>query len=124
MLSSLLKASLPAVVLWLCVIVAIANAESGLLGWTSPTTRHLNSLFMVNATEGWAVGYDGVIIRWSEIGWVPELPTVIIVPLLVGVTLIAVILVKTASQKYACAIQPTLVFRILTRNVISIAKNP
>jgi len=39
------------------------------LSWTSPTTSNLYSVFMVNASDGWAVGSDGTIIRWNGTNW-------------------------------------------------------
>ena len=66
---------------------------------TSPTTSHLHSVFAVNANDGWAVGEYGTIIRWTGTEWVPEFPTVILGPLLITLTLVAVILTKTVSKK-------------------------
>lgn len=66
---------------------------------TRPTLMPLDSVFMVSADDGWAVGYDGTIIRWTGIEWIPEFPTAILMPLLMSVTLVAVILAKTASKK-------------------------
>jgi len=133
-----LKASLLAVMVALCVGVPIANAEGAVLNWTSPTTEHLHSVYMVSADDGWAVGEDGTIIRWdgtdwstvtsptmaslwsvfmvsssdgwavSEGGtilqwtgteWIPEFPTAILMPLLISLTLVAVILAKTVLKK-------------------------
>jgi len=133
-----LKASSLVVMVALCLGVPIVNAEVEPLNWTSPTTHQLNSVFMVGADDGWAVGYDGTIIRWDgtdwsnvtspttaalfsvfmvsvddgwAVGgdgtiirwtgteWIPEFPTAILMPLLLSLTLVAVILAKTASKK-------------------------
>ena len=66
---------------------------------TSPTTWDLYSLHMVGADDGWAVGDNGTIIRWTGTEWIPEFPTAILTPLLISLTLVAVILAKTASKK-------------------------
>jgi len=65
---------------------------------TSPTADPLESVFMVGADDGWAVGHYGTIIRWTGTEWIPEFPPIVLVPLLISVTLIAVILTKTASK--------------------------
>jgi photosystem II stability/assembly factor-like uncharacterized protein len=36
---------------------------------SSPTQTTLESVFMVNANDGWAVGQGGVIIRWNGAEW-------------------------------------------------------
>ena len=64
-----LKASLLVVMVALCVGVPIVNAEGAVLNWTSPTTAHLRSVYMVTDTNGWAVGYDGMIIHWDGTDW-------------------------------------------------------
>ncbi len=94
-----LKASLLVVIVALCLGVPIANAEGAVLRWTSPTGSWLNSVFMVNADDGWAVSWDGTILRWIGTEWIPEFPTAILTPLLISLTLVAVILAKTASKK-------------------------
>ena len=66
---------------------------------TSPTTKTLYSVFMVGADDGWAVGDYGTIIHWTGTEWIPEFPAAILMPLLISVTLVAVILAKTASKK-------------------------
>ena len=66
---------------------------------TSPTTSWLLSISMASPDDGWAVGYDGAIIRWNGKGWVPEFPTIIFMPLLIVLTLVASTLAKTASKK-------------------------
>jgi len=99
--SAVLKASLLVVMLSLCVGVPVVNAEKGVvvLNWTSPTTRDLYSVFMVSTDDGWAVGSGGTIIRWNGTEWIPEFPTAILMPVLISLTLVAVILTKTASKK-------------------------
>jgi len=67
--SFVFKVSLLVVMVLLCVGVPIVNAEGVLSNWTSPTTRHLRSVFMVNASDGWAVGDAGTIIRWDGDDW-------------------------------------------------------
>jgi photosystem II stability/assembly factor-like uncharacterized protein len=37
--------------------------------WKSPTPNSLYSVYMINATYGWAVGAGGTIIRWDGIQW-------------------------------------------------------
>jgi hypothetical protein len=94
-----LKAILLVVMVVLCVGVPIVNAEGAMLNWTSPTTAGLGSVYMVNASDGWAVGESGTIIRWTGTEWIPEFPADILTPLLISVTLVVVILAKTASKK-------------------------
>src|SRR3989337_1600934 len=36
---------------------------------TSPTAGVLTSVDMVNSTDGWAVGFSGIIIRWDGAKW-------------------------------------------------------
>jgi len=74
---------------------------------TSPTTLPLYSLFMVSEDEGWAVGEDGTIIQWTGTEWIPEFPTIVLMPLLISVTLVAVILAKTASKKRRKPLSPS-----------------
>jgi len=66
---------------------------------TSPTTLPLESLHMVSADDGWAVGWFGTIIRWTGAEWIPEFPTIVLTPLLISLTLVAVILAKTVLKK-------------------------
>jgi hypothetical protein len=54
---------------------------------------------MVSAGDGWAVGLQGTIIRWTGTEWIPEFPAVMLMLLLISITLIAVILAKTTSKK-------------------------
>jgi hypothetical protein len=63
-----------------------------------PTTSTLSSVFMVSGSDGWAVGWNGAIIRWDAGQWVPEFPSVLIVPLSVAVTLLAVAVHKRRSK--------------------------
>lgn len=97
--SAVLKVILLVLMASLCVGVPIANAEGVVLNWTSPTTESLSSVFMVSADDGWAVGLWGTIIRWTGTEWIPEFPTIVLTPLLISLTLVAVILAKTASKK-------------------------
>ncbi len=70
----------------------------------SPTPAYLYSVFMVNSTDGWAVGSahaptDANIIRWNGTEWMPEFPTTILTPLLTSLTIVMVTLAKTSSKK-------------------------
>ena len=52
--------------------MSIVNAEDVGLSWstvTSPTTQRLLSVFMVGADDGWAVGVNGTILRWTGSSW-------------------------------------------------------
>ena len=54
----------------LCVSLPTVKARDVVpLDWTSPTTNNLYSVFMVSATDGWAVGYYGAIIHWDGSSW-------------------------------------------------------
>lgn len=44
--------------------VSTVNAEAVPLEWKSPATKNLYSVFLVSATDGWAVGNVGNIIYW------------------------------------------------------------
>jgi hypothetical protein len=57
--------------LWagLCISLPTVKADVVPLNWTSPTTSSLLSVFMVSATDGWAVGAFGTIVRWDGINW-------------------------------------------------------
>jgi photosystem II stability/assembly factor-like uncharacterized protein len=66
---------------------------------TSPTTNVLNAVYMVNATDGWAVGNGGTIIRWTGTEWIPEISTSLVMPLLISLTLVAVVIAKTLPKK-------------------------
>ena len=98
--SVFLKASMLVVMVLLCGSVLIVNAEVVLpLNWTSPTTLNLYDVFMVSASDGWAVGYAGTIIRWTGTVWIPEFPTAILMPLLMTLSLVVVIITKTVLKK-------------------------
>ena len=64
-----LEASLPVMMLLLCLGVPIVQAEGALSNWTSPTTEFLYSVYMMASDDGWAVGYAGTIIRWNGTQW-------------------------------------------------------
>ncbi len=66
---------------------------------TSPTTKWLYSVSLVSPDDGWAVGANGAIIRWTGTAWIPEFPATALAPLLIGVTVVSVLLVKTSSKK-------------------------
>ncbi|MDH5266694.1 MAG: hypothetical protein OEW62_03330 [Candidatus Bathyarchaeota archaeon] len=102
-----LKAILLVVMVALCLGVPIVNAEGAVLNWTSPTTEHLMSVFMVSADDGWAVGFDGTIIRWTGTEWIPEFPTIVLMPLLISLTLVVVIVAKIASKKHRKPLLPS-----------------
>jgi len=68
--SVFLKASMLVVMVLLCGSVLIVNAEVVLpLNWTSPTTLNLYDVFMVSASDGWAVGSGGTMIHWDGSSW-------------------------------------------------------
>ena len=64
-----LKVSLLVVMVSLCVGVLIVNAEGVPPNWTSPTIADLFDVFMVSASDGWAVGMAGTIIRSNGTDW-------------------------------------------------------
>ena len=70
---------------------------------TCPTAANLYSVFMVGAGDGWAVGEAvgdyATVVRWTGAEWIPEFPTAILMPLLIGLTLVAVILAKIVLKK-------------------------
>jgi len=74
---------------------------------TSPTTQHLYSVYMVSAVDGWAVGWGGTIIRWTGTLWIPEFPSVILMPLLITITLVAVVITKALPKKRRSASIPS-----------------
>jgi hypothetical protein len=39
------------------------------INWTSPTAQFLESVYMVSADDGWAVGWNGAIIHWNGTDW-------------------------------------------------------
>ena len=96
--SAVLKVSLLVLTASLCVGVPIVNAEGVVLNWTSPTTEHLKSVFMVSADDGWAVGGGGTILRWTGTEWIPEFPTAIITPVFMIISMLAVALAKRKSK--------------------------
>ena len=56
----------------LCITPLLVNVQAENWRWTkvpSPTNAYLQSVNMVNATDGWAVGFDGTIIHWDGINW-------------------------------------------------------
>jgi hypothetical protein len=65
-----LKGSLLIVMMALCMCVPIVNAEDVVvLSWTSPTNADLRSVYMLDSTDGWAVGSLGTIIHWNGSEW-------------------------------------------------------
>jgi len=84
----------------LCVSLPTVKARDVVpLDWTSPTTLNLYDVFMVSASDGWAVGYAGTIIRWTGTVWIPEFSTAILMPLLMTLSLVVVIITKTVLKK-------------------------
>ena len=69
---------------------------------TSPTTEWLESGYIVSTGDGWVVGQSGTIIRWTGTEWIPEFTTAILMPLLIGLTLVAIVIAKAAVKKQAC----------------------
>ena len=65
----------------------------------SPTAENLWSVHIVSSSDGWAVGEAGTIIQWTGTEWIPEFPAAILTPLLISLTLVAVILAKTVLKK-------------------------
>ncbi len=63
------KVSLFVMMIAPCVGLPIVNAEGVPLNWTSPTRARLNSVFMVNSDDGWAVGKRGTTIHWNGTEW-------------------------------------------------------
>jgi hypothetical protein len=59
----------------------------------------LFSVFMIGPSEGWAVGTNGIILRWNGTQWIPEFPSFIIAPLFMIATLLAVIVYKKKKLK-------------------------
>ena len=64
------------------------DGQSGMAGGTN-----LRSVSMVHgtstgSTQAWAVGDNGKIIAWTGAQWVPEVPIIMIVPLLLSIGLI------------------------------------
>jgi hypothetical protein len=51
---------------------------------------------MVNATDGWAVGDFGTIIRWSGTAgqWIPEFSTAGFILLLIMITVVPVLIFR------------------------------
>lgn len=94
-----LNTGLLVVMVLLCVGMPIVTAKGASLSWTSPTAYDLWSVFMVSTDDGWAVGDGGAIIQWTGTEWIPEFAAVMFTPLLMSITLVAVILAKTASKK-------------------------
>ena len=95
-----LKASLIVLIALLCAGISTVNAEVIPLEFTSPTTPHLYSVFMVSADDGWAVGGGGTIIRWTGTEWIPEFSSATLTPFLLILILgVVFILTKTSSKK-------------------------
>ena len=53
----------------LTIGIPTANAQGSWSTVTSPTTNPLESVFMVSAGEGWAVGGSGTILHYSGGSW-------------------------------------------------------
>jgi hypothetical protein len=61
-----------AVILCLAPFMVNVQAESWGWGWSkvaSPTSVTLNSVYAISSNEAWAVGFDGVIIKWDGTKW-------------------------------------------------------
>jgi hypothetical protein len=53
-----------------CMSLPSAKAEEFIISdWVSPTLANLFSVYMVNASEGWAVGQGGTVIHWNGTQW-------------------------------------------------------
>jgi hypothetical protein len=51
-----------------CLTMLFVNADGVFVSWTSPTDATLYSMFMVNATDGWAT-CEGTILHWNGTSW-------------------------------------------------------
>ena len=71
MLSSISKKGLAVAILLVvvCMIPLVKAKETAMSYWTSPTLANLFSVYMVNASDGWAVGGNGAIIHWDGTEW-------------------------------------------------------
>lgn len=49
--------------------IPAANAEASWQTVASPTSENLESVFMVSSSEGWAIGWDSVILHYSAGSW-------------------------------------------------------
>jgi len=70
--------------------------------FTCPLTywnARLYSVFMVGPDDGWAVGGWGISLRWTGTEWIPEFPAATLMVILISLTLVAVIVEKTALKK-------------------------
>lgn len=62
-------------------VVPCTNNRARIINWngaawscnaTSPSNRNLNSVSMISATDGWAVGAGGSIVRWNGVTWTEQ----------------------------------------------------
>jgi len=56
----------------LCIAPLMVSTQAENWGWRKvaiPTDAYLQSVDMVNSTDGWAVGSEGAIIRWDGAKW-------------------------------------------------------
>ena len=56
----------------LCLALLMVNVQAESRGWSevaSPTSVTLNSVFAISSNEAWAVGFNGVIIKWDGTSW-------------------------------------------------------
>jgi len=66
------KAGLTVTILLTSICVNLPLAKAGEIvfsEWTSPTLSNLFSVYMVNTTDGWAVGESGTTIHWDGTQW-------------------------------------------------------
>jgi len=67
---ALLTPLLVILVVMLCVASLTVNARAENWSWTKVASNtYLRSVDMVSATDGWAVGSEGAIIRWDGTSW-------------------------------------------------------
>jgi len=59
-----------------------------------PTNRDLYSVHMIAPDDGLAVDKNGTIVRWTGTEWVPEFPSLIILPLFMTATLLTIVVDK------------------------------
>jgi hypothetical protein len=69
---SFLKVGLIVTIVFASFISGLPLSRSGQIvisEWSSPTLYALLSVYMFNASDGWAVGVGGTVIRWNGIQW-------------------------------------------------------
>lgn len=67
--------ALAVLVVLVLAAVPTANAQGTWSTVVSPTSSNLNSVSMVSADEGWAVGDAGTILHYANRIWTPVTPS-------------------------------------------------